>query len=386
LANRSSVYLDFAASTPLEPRVLDAMLPYFLENPGNPSSSHYWGQVAENAVESAREKIATLLHSRAEEIIFTSGGTESDNLAIRGIAFQRKKNTGANHILISPTEHPAVIQTARDLAENWGFHLELLPVDPTGMVDPDDVAASLKKETALVSVIYANNEIGTINPIAEIGNKCRAQGIPFHSDGVQAAAHLEMDVKRDHLDLLSIGAHKFFGPKGIGVLYHKRDIPMIGTQTGGKQEDNFRAGTHNVPNIVGMARAFEIAQNEYLNWRDAIIDMRDRIISGVLSSISQVKLTGHPRNRLPNHASFVFQNVDGNTLVGILDANGYACSSGSACKSGVPKPSEVMNAIGLSKSWGMGSLRVTLGRECTQEVIDGFIPVLKSASEQVRRR
>jgi cysteine desulfurase len=384
--NKSSVYLDYAASTPLEPRVLESMMPFFIENPGNPSSVHVWGQVAENAVEASREKIAKIMHSRTEEIVFTSGGTESDNLAIRGIALQRKKGSGANHILISPTEHPAVMQTARDLAENWGFQLELLPVDSNGMVDPNDVAAFIKKETALVSVIYANNEIGTINPIQEIGIQCRQKDIPFHSDGVQAAAHLSMDIQRDHLDLFSAGAHKFFGPKGTGFLVHKRDIPLISTQTGGKQEENLRAGTHNVPYIVGMARAFEIAQTEYSTWREKVVQMRDRIIAEVLSCTTKVKLTGHTKQRLPNHASFVFENVDGNTLVGILDANGYACSSGSACKSGTPKPSDVLVAIGLSKSWAMGSLRITLGREINADLVDGLIPVLKSAIEQARRR
>lgn len=376
MESNGRIYLDYAATTPVDERVLEKMLPYFKTNFGNPSSVHLWGQQADAAIEEARESVAFSLSCRPEEIVFTSCGTESSNLALRGVAMARRKKTGANHILISPVEHHAVSHTAQQLGEVYGFEVEHLPVDPTGRVDPDDLRHYLRPETAIVSVIYANNEIGTINPIVEIGAICREAGVPFHSDAVQAAAHLPVNVSNDQVDLLSIGAHKFYGPKGVGALYVRRDTQLVPTQTGGKQEENRRAGTQNVPYIVGMAEALHLAQTEAVTWIERVTALRDHLIGGVLEAVTNARLTGHPVERLPNHASFVFEGVDGNLLLMLLDSAGFACSSGSACRVGDPQPSEVLTAIGLSRAWALGSLRVTLGRETTAGQIDAFLRAL----------
>ena len=377
-------YLDYAATTPVDERVLAAMLPYFREVFGNPSSVHFYGQQAEAALEDARQQVARLLHARAEEIVFTACGTESDNLALRGVTWAlREKNR--KHILISPVEHHAVLHTAGQLRRLDDLDVEELPVDEYGRVSPEDVAAMIRPDTALVSVIYANNEIGTVNPIAEIGAVCRQRGVAFHTDAVQAAAHLPMDVESDRVDLLSIGAHKFYGPKGIGALYVRRGTPILPTQTGGKQENALRAGTQNIPYIIGLAEAFRLAQEGCLERARRMIPLRDHLIGTVLEEIPRARLTGHPTERLPNHASFVFEGVDGNTLLQMLDVAGFACSSGSACKTGSPQPSEVLTAIGLSRSWALGSLRVTIGQHTTPEEIESFLQVLPDIIERVRK-
>jgi cysteine desulfurase len=378
------VYLDYAATTPLDERVLAEMLPYFQRVFGNPSSIHSFGQQAEAAMEKSRLAVAACLNARPEEIVFTACGTESDNLALRGVALAQRKRKNARHILISPVEHHAVLHTARQLAEEYGFEIDILPVDPYGRVDPADVESSLRPDTALVSVIYANNEIGTINPIREIGAICRAQGVPFHTDAVQAAAHLKMDVQADQVDLLAIGAHKFYGPKGVGALYVRRDTPILPVETGGKQEGGLRAGTQNVPYIVGMAKALELAQANPEERCDNLEPLRERVIARVLQEVPRAHLTGHPTRRLPNHASFVFEKVDGNSLLMILDQAGFACSSGSACKVGAPEPSEILTAIGLSRSWALGSLRVTLGRDSQPEEIERFLDALPALVERAR--
>jgi cysteine desulfurase len=251
-------------------------------------------------------------------------------------------------------------------------------------VDPDDVAASIRPDTALVSVIYANNEIGTITPVAEIGTVCRAREVLFHTDAVQAAAHLPMNVEADGVDLLAIGAHKFYGPKGVGALYVRRGTPILSSLTGGKQENGLRAGTQNVPYIVGMAEAFHLAQAEADERARRLIPLRDHLIGQVLEEIPRARLTGHPTQRLPNHASFVFEGVDGNTLLQMLDVAGSACSSGSACKTGSPQPSEVLTAIGLSRSWALGSLRVTLGQDTTPDQVARFLHILPELVQRVR--
>lgn len=369
------VYLDFAATTPVDERVFQAMLPYFKDFFGNPSSVHEFGQIAEHAVENARETVARCLNASPPEIIFTSCGTESDNLALRGVAWAQRKRYGFCHILTTPVEHHAVLHTVNQLSEQ-GFEVEFLPVDSTGMVDPDAVKTLLRKDTALVSVIFANNEIGTINPISEIGLVCRERSVPFHTDAVQAAAHLPIDVLQENIDLLSIGAHKFYGPKGVGALYIRQGTPIEPVQTGGKQEAGLRAGTHNVPYIVGLAEALQITKNELPIHSHRFIEMRDALINCILQTIPQTRVTGHPLQRLPNHASFVFKNLDGNRLLMALDIAGYACSSGSACKTGDPRPSEVLTAIGLPEEWALGSLRVTLGRPTTPQMIEAFSAVL----------
>lgn len=381
---KEKTYLDYAATTPVDPQVLSVMLPYFTEIFGNPSSVHQFGQKAEAALENARRSVAASLHARPEEIVFTSCGTESDNLAIRAGAHAAREARGATHILISPVEHHAVLSTAQQLSEQEGFEVEFLPVDSYGMVHPDDVEAAIRPETALVSVIYANNEIGSLNPISEISAVCRRRGIYFHTDAVQAAAHLSMDVERDGVDFLAIGAHKFYGPKGIGALYIRRGISITPIQTGGKQENGLRAGTHNIPYIVGLAEALSMAQKNPQERADRLVNLRDEIIHSVLQDIPYSRLTGHPELRLPNHASFAFKGVDGNRLLMMLDASGYACSSGSACKVGTPAASEVLTAIGMPPAWGLGSLRVTLGKDTTKAEVDGFLTVLPRIIERMR--
>ncbi|MFQ5616177.1 MAG: cysteine desulfurase family protein [Anaerolineales bacterium] len=378
-------YLDYAATTPVDPRVLDAMLPYFTETFGNPSSVHTFGQRAEAARETARETMAGLLNCQPEEVVFTSCGSESDNLALRGAAFGACEKRVASHILISPVEHHAVSVTAGQLARLHGFDVEYLPVDEYGMVHPDEVAARLRDDTALVSVIYANNEIGTLNPIAEIGAVCRARGVPLHTDAVQAGAYMRLDMDALNVDLMSLGAHKFYGPKGVGVLYARAGTPIVPVQTGGGQEYGLRAGTSNVPYIVGMARAFELVQRDLNSDPPRLGALRDRLVGHILEEIPDSRLTGHPTRRLPNHASFVFKGVDGNALLMMLDVAGFACSSGSACKTGLPEPSEVLTAIGLPREWGLGSLRVTLGKGTTPEGVERFLQVLPETVARARQ-
>ena len=378
------IYLDYAATTPVDPQVLDAMLPYFNQVFGNPSSIHSFGQHAEAALERARETTAQALNCRPDEVIFTSCGSESDNLALRGAAHAAKKMRHACHILTSPVEHHAVLHTARQLADLDGFDLEIVPVDEFGMVNPDEVASRLQPDTAIVSVMYANNEVGTINPVSEIGEICRQRGVAFHTDAVQAAAYLPVDVNELNVDLLAIGAHKFYGPKGVGALYIRKGTPLIPSQTGGGQEFNLRAGTHNIPYIVGLAEAFRLAQTERRERIEHLKPMRDYLIAQVLEGISDARLTGHPSQRLPNHASFVFDGVDGNALLMMLDVEGFACSSGSACKTGNPEPSDVLIAMGIPRSWALGSLRVTLGVQTTLGEIEAFLKVLPSLVEKNR--
>ncbi|MCL4256907.1 MAG: cysteine desulfurase [Anaerolineales bacterium] len=376
-------YFDYAATTPLDPRVWAAMQPYFEAEFGNPSSVHAYGQRAEAAVENARGRLAAALGCQPEEILFTSGGTESNNLALRGAALAARRQRGANRLLVSPVEHPAVARTAQQLAAEFGFELAHLPVDEYGIVHPKDVARLLTPDTALVSVILANNEVGTINPIAEIAAICRERGIPLHSDAIQAPAHLPLNVTELGIDLLSLGAHKLYGPKGIGLLYVRAGTPLLPTQTGGGHEAGLRAGTHNVPYIVGIAEAFDLAQAEVNQSASRLANLRDQVIAKVLE-ISDSKLTGHPSQRLANHASFVFKGIDSNALLMLLDAAGFACSSGSACKTGDPQPSEVLLAMGLTPEWAAGSLRITLGKLTTQADVDALLAALPSLIERAR--
>jgi cysteine desulfurase len=287
--------------------------------------------------------------------------------------------------LISPVEHHAVSRTAQQLARLYGFKLEYLPVDATGIVDPNEVVARLKDETALVSVIYANNEIGSINPIAEIGAVCRGRGVAFHTDAVQAGAYLPVDVQKLNVDFLALGAHKFYGPKGIGALYARKGTPLIPVQTGGGQEFGLRAGTHNIPLIVGLAEAFRLAHEERETRTTHASTLRDFLAGTILAEIADVRLTGHPANRLPNHASFVFQGVDGNALLMQLDVEGYACSSGSACKTGSPEPSDVLIALGLAPDWALGSLRVTVGMETKLDQVEAFVKKLPATIGRARQ-
>ena len=381
---RKPIYLDYAATTPLDPRARMGMLPFFDEAYGNPASVHSWGQQAEAALEQSRARIAANLGCGTDEIVFTSGGSESDNLALRGAAFAARQGRSANHILISPVEHPAVLETGRQLQQLHGFELEYLPVDHYGRVEPGDLGERLRSDTAVVSVIYGNNEIGSVNPISELGILCQQHGIPFHTDALQAVAQLELRVDELPVDLLSIGAHKFYGPKGVGVLYVRRATPMIPIQTGGSHERGWRAGTSNVPLIVGMSEALEVVAERRRTDIQDFRKLRDRIVDSVLGSVPGALLTGHPTERLPNHASFVFEGVDSNQLLAALDLAGYACSSASACKTGEPEPSEVLLAIGLDSRLATSSLRVTVGRQSTSVEVEAFLTSLPEAVSRLR--
>jgi cysteine desulfurase len=351
---RSMIYMDYSATTPVDPRVMEAMAPYFSASFGNPSSVHRFGQQAEAAIEAARETVARVLNCRADEIVFTSCGSESDNLAIRGAAYAMREKTGAKWILASRAEHPAVTKTLLQLEKYDGFLVEWLDVDEHGRVTPEAASKAICDNTAVVSVMYANNEIGTINPIRDLAEICREHRILFHTDAVQAAAYLPVDVNELGVDMMSLGAHKFYGPKGVGALYVRKGTPLVPHLTGGGQEFSLRAGTQNVPYIVGFAEALRLTHEEREQRVAHVKPLRDRIIGSVLESIPDSRLTGEMESRLPHHASFVFKDVDGNLLLTLLDAAGFACSSGSACKTGNPEPSEVMNAIGLSHDWGLG--------------------------------
>ena len=380
----STIYLDYAASTPVDDEVMNAMKPYFSEFYGNPSSLHRFGQETDTALEQSRRKMAEALNANPPEIVFTSCGSESDNLALRGAAFAARLDSGKDHLAISPIEHPAVTETAMQLEKIHGFDLTWIPVTKTGMITPEAVKESIKDNTALVSVMHANNEIGTINPIKDIGAICREHGVPFHTDAVQSGVHFPLDVQDLQVDLLSLGAHKFYGPKGVGVLYIRSGTKLISHLTGGSQEFGLRASTQNIPLIVGMAKAFQLVQENHQRTRERLLSLRDLLINRVLSEIADSQLTGDPDQRLPNHASFVFDQVDGNLLIQVLDTAGFACSSGSACKTGDPEPSKVLTTLGYSRSWALGSLRVSLGKYTTDENIEAFLEILPGCVSQVR--
>ena len=379
------IYLDYSATTPVDSRVIDAMTPYFSASFGNPSSVHRYGQIAEAAIDSARDTVARVLNCRPDEIIFTSCGSESDNLAIRGVAYAMREKTGAKWLLASRAEHPAITNTLKHLEKYEGFLIEWLDVNEHGRVTPETVAKAICNNTAVVSVMYANNEIGTINRLKEIAEICRANNILFHTDAVQAAAYLPVDVNELGVDMLSLGAHKFYGPKGVGALYIRKGTALVSHLTGGGQEFSLRAGTQNVPYIVGFAEALRLTHEEREQRGAHVRPLRDKIIGTVLETIPDSQLTGDLESRLPHHSSFAFKDVDGNLLLTLLDAAGFACSSGSACKTGNPEPSEVMNAIGLTREWGLGSLRVTLGVHTTPADVESFLNILPGLVEKARK-
>jgi cysteine desulfurase len=361
-----TIYLDHAATTPLDPRVLEAMLPYFTIEYGNASSIYLLGRHAMQAIDSAREQVAELLNCRPTEIAFTGCGSESDNLALKGMAYASQKK--GNHIITTPIEHHAILHTCQYL-ERFGFKTTYLPVDRYGCVNPDDVARAITDQTILVSVMYANNEVGTIEPIAEIGRICRAKKIPFHVDAVQAGGSLSLDVAALHADLLSLSAHKFYGPKGIGILYVRQGMRILPQMQGGSQERGRRAGTENVAGIVGAATALRLAYEELPEVTSHLVALRDRLIEGLLSIPGSV-LTGHPTHRLPNNASFCFEGVEGESILLNLDLLCIAASTGSACTSGSTEPSHVLVAMGLPPEVAHGSLRLTIGKENSDTDID----------------
>jgi cysteine desulfurase len=378
-----SIYLDYAATTPVDALVLEAMLPYFRENFGNPSSIHRWGREAEKAIETARRDVAAVLNCEPDEVIFTSGGTEADNYALRGAALALREAGRGNHLITSAIEHHAVLHTARDLARHYGFDLTILPVDDCGCVRLPDVEAAIRPDTILLSVMLANNEIGTIQPVAEIAALARERHIVTHTDAVQAASQLDVEVQKLGVDLMSLGAHKFYGPKGVGALYVRKGTPLWPIQTGGGHERNRRAGTSNVPYVVGLAEALKLtaARRESDNARYRCLSSRLR---EAILQIPEARLTGHPTERLPNNSSFVFKNIDGNELLMRLDLEGLAASSGSACKTGDPEPSEVILALGYDRSWALGSLRLTVGRPTTEAEVERAGEVVRKVVGQMR--
>lgn len=378
------IYLDFAATTPVDARVLAAMQPYFSADFGNPSSVHRWGQQAERALERARRDVASVLNCQPDEVIFTSGGSEADNLALRGAALAAREAGGASHLITSPIEHSAVLSTLRQLRDHFGFTLTILPVDKYGLVAPDDLAQAIRPDTALVSIMYACNEIGTTEPIAELAEVCRERNVLLHSDAVQAASQLNLDVQRLGVDYLALGAHKFYGPKGVGALYVRDGRPLLPTQTGGAHEHGLRAGTPNLPYVVGLSEALKITAAEREVHNLHFVGLRDRLIAGLLACVPDSALTGHPTRRLHNHASFVIQGVDGNELLMHLDLAGIGASSGSACKTGDPEPSEVLLALGLSREAALGSLRLTVGRPTTNAQVRRVLDVLPGIVEKLR--
>lgn len=375
-----TIYLDHAATTALDPRVLEAMLPFLTTEYGNASSIYTLGRHAMQAVDRSREQVAELLNCRPTEIAFVGCGSESDNLAIKGIALTAQKK--GNHLITSSIEHHAVLHTCQYL-DRFGFKTSYIPVDKYGWINPDDVARAITDQTILVSVMYANNEVGTIEPIAEIGRICRARKIPFHVDAIQAAGALPIDVAALNVDLMSLSAHKFYGPKGVGMLYIRQGMRLLPQLQGGSQERGRRAGTENVAGIVGAATALQLVRSELAEVTQRITALRDRLIAGVLT-IPGSGLTGHPTNRLPNNASFCFERVEGESILLSLDMLNIAASSGSACTSGSTDPSHVLVAMGVPPEWAHGSLRLTLGKDNTQADVEMLLAVLPGIVEKLR--
>ncbi len=373
------IYLDNAATTAVRPEVLSKMLPFFCDRAGNPSSIHSAGRETRKAVENARRQVATALHAEAREIYFTAGGSESDNWSIRCAAAE----TGKKHVITSAVEHHAVLHSCRAL-ERDGFRVTYLPVDENGLVSPDDVRRALTDDTALISIMTANNEVGTLEPVREIGQIAREAGVLFHTDAVQAAGVVPIDVNDWNADLLSLSGHKFHGPKGVGALYIRKGTRIHNLIEGGAQERGLRAGTENVPGIVGMGEALSLAAAELSEYTAHVTALRDRLIQGVLSTVPEARLNGHPVLRLPGNANFSFPGVEGESLLMRLDLAGIACSSGSACTSGSLEPSHVLSAMGLSPDMARSSVRFSLGRDNTAEEIDRVLTVLPPIVEDLR--
>ncbi len=381
--NPPNIYLDHSATTPVDPRVVEAMLPYFTQQFGNASSLHRYGQMALAGLDAARRTVAEILNADPKEIAFTGCGSESDNLALRGVAFALR-NRG-NHIITTPIEHHAILNTAAQLEKEFGFQVTRVPVDRHGVVNPDDIARAITPKTILISVMYANNEVGTIEPLAEIARIAKRQRIVFHTDAVQAGGYLDLDVQKLGIDLMSLGAHKFHGPKGVGALYVRTGTPLLPMQTGGSQERGRRAGTENVPYIVGMATALKIAQQDRATVGEQLMALRERLIEGVLEQIPGAELTGAPKGRLPGHASFVIPGAIGDEMVLGLDLAGIAASTGSACTAGSAEPSHVLAAMGYPADIARGALRLTLGRENTESEIQYTVNALSDVVAKLRR-
>jgi len=375
------IYLDYAATTPTHPEVVEAMLPYFNEVFGNPSGIYSYSQEAKGATEEARDKVAALIGAGSEELIFTSGGTEADNFAIKGMAYANEPK--GNHIITSSIEHHAVIETCKFL-EKRGFEVTYLPVDEYGLVDPDDVKTAITDKTILVSVIHANNEVGTIEPIAEIGRITKEAGICFHTDAVQTAGHIPVDVNELEVDLLSMSAHKLYGPKGVGALYIRKGTRLVSFMHGGDQERRRRASTENVPGIVGFGKAVELAQQEMSEEVERLTYLRDKLTKSLLERIDHIRLNGHPLKRLPNNVNVSVDFVEGESMLLNLDLEGICASTGSACSSSSLEPSHVLLAMGLPHEQAHGSLRFSLGKWTTEEEISRVLEVLPRVIAKLR--
>ena len=375
------IYLDNAATTRVRPEVAEADLPAMTETYGNASSVHSFGREAKKAMEKARAQVAAAIGAKKEEIYFTAGGSEADNWAIKGAAHALRKK--GLHIITTAIEHHAVLHTCQAL-EKEGFEVTYLPVDEYGLVTPEQVEAAIRPDTILVSVMAANNEIGTIEPIAEIGAVCRAHKVLFHTDAVQAVGHMPLDVAAMQIDMLSLSGHKFYAPKGVGALYIRTGVRIENLIEGGAQERNRRAGTENVPAIVGMGRAIELITAEMAEENARISGLRDRLIAGILDAIPESRLNGHPTKRLPGNVNVSIRYIEGEALLLSLDMAGIAASSGSACTSGSLDPSHVLLAIGLPHEIAHGSLRLTIGRDNTQAEIDRVLEELPKIVSRLR--
>ncbi len=375
------IYLDYAATTPTHPEVAKAMAPYFTDAFGNPSTLYSYGQEAKGAIEEARVKVAGLIGAQDEEIVFTSGGTEADNFALKGVAYANEKR--GNHIITTPIEHHAVIETCKFL-ERRGFRVTYLPVDGYGLVDPADVRRAITDKTVLISVMHANNEIGIIEPIAEIGRIAKEAGIYFHTDAVQTAGHIPVDVNKLGVDLLSMSSHKIYGPKGTGALYIRKGTKLLALMHGGEQERRRRAGTENIPAIVGLGKAVELARQEMSGEVVRLTYLRDQLIKGLLKRIDHIHLNGHSQTRLPNNVNVSVDFVEGESMVLNLDLEGICASTGSACSSSSLEPSHALLATGLSPEQAHGSLRFTLGKWTTEEEISRVLEVLPQIVAKLR--
>ncbi|MBE6081874.1 MAG: cysteine desulfurase NifS [Tissierellaceae bacterium] len=375
------IYMDNAATTPIKREVLEAMMPYFTDKYGNPSSIYSIGGQSRNAIERAREKVSKVFNAKPQEIFFTSCGSESDNWAIKGIAYANRKR--GNHIITSKIEHHAVLHTCQYL-EKQGFRVTYLDVDEYGFINLDQLKESIRDDTILISIMFANNEIGTIQPIAEIGKIAKEKGIYFHTDAVQAIGNVKIDVNELNIDLLSLSAHKFYGPKGIGALYIRQGVKIDPLISGGAQERNRRAGTENVPYIVGLGKAIELACENIDEHNEKLTKLRKRLIKGIFDNIDYVRLNGDDEKRLPGNANFCFRFIEGESILLSLDMEGIAGSSGSACTSGSLDPSHVLLAIGLPHEIAHGSLRLTLGDFNTEEDVDYVIEKLTEIVARLR--
>ncbi|MGO1470358.1 MAG: cysteine desulfurase NifS [Tissierella sp.] len=379
---REYIYMDNAATTPVKDEVLEEMIPFFKERYGNPSSIYSIAQASKTAVEKAREQVANAIGAKKEEIYFTAGGSESDNWAIKGIAYRNKRK--GNHIITSKIEHHAVLHTCEYLEKN-GFEVTYLNVDEDGVVDLEELKNSIKDTTILITIMAANNEIGTIQPIEKIAEIAKSKDVLFHTDAVQAIGSMKIDVKNMDIDMLSLSGHKIYGPKGVGALYIRRGVQIDSLITGGGQERKKRAGTENVPGIVGLGKAIELAYENLEEHNNKLILLRNSLIEKIENNIDEIKLNGHRINRLPNNVNFSFKYIEGESLLLSLDMMGIAASSGSACTSGALDPSHVLMSIGLGHEIAHGSLRLSLGDFNTEEEVDYVVEELKKIVLRLRK-